>query len=84
VIPTLAALTMIVIAVSGVASLALLLYFLWRVYERGGRADLTSAGRGSAMPVSGMERPRYDGFSGTFGDYLHEFAGSRLCCARYW
>lgn len=45
VVSPLVAMTVIVVALSGLASLTLILCFLWRVYERGGRADLTSAGK---------------------------------------
>lgn len=41
--PTLAAVSLIVTGVAGVITLALILRFLWRVYERGGATDLTTA-----------------------------------------
>jgi hypothetical protein len=44
-ISTLAVIGVTVGAVSGLASLALLLLFLWRVYDRGGRTDLVAAAK---------------------------------------
>jgi hypothetical protein len=34
-----------VAALAGLLSLALILWFLWRVYERGGRCDLAAAAK---------------------------------------
>jgi hypothetical protein len=34
-----------VAALAGLLSLALILWFLWRVYERGGRSDLAAAAK---------------------------------------
>jgi uncharacterized membrane protein len=34
-----------VAALAGLVSLALILWFLWRVYERGGRSDLVAAAK---------------------------------------
>src|SRR4029079_4269144 len=42
---TVAVVGLIVGAASGLASLALLLWFLWRVYDRGGRTDLVAAAK---------------------------------------
>lgn len=44
-ISTLAVIGVIVGAISGLASLALLLLFLWRVYDRGGQTDLVAAAK---------------------------------------
>ena len=44
-ISTLAFFAVIVTAITGVISLALILSFLWRVYERGGHIDLSFAAR---------------------------------------
>jgi hypothetical protein len=41
--PTLALAALIVIAATGLISLTLILRFLWRVYEHGGRTDVRSA-----------------------------------------
>ena len=44
-ISTLAVIGVITGGVCGLASLALLLRFLWRVYDRGGRTDLVAAAK---------------------------------------
>jgi hypothetical protein len=42
---TTVAVAIAIAALAGLGSLALILRFLWRVYERGGRADLSVAAK---------------------------------------